>query len=77
MPVNSIPPSQPVQTTETPKKADVAAVRKQSEIKESNKVEAKKEDNNKMAQTQSQPEQVKPTVNTSGQKTGTIISVAA
>lgn len=77
MPVNSISPSQTVQTAEAPKNTQVAAVRKQSEIQQSNKVDAQKEESNKMAQMHSKPEPAKPSVNTSGQKTGTIINVAA
>ena len=78
MSVNSISPSQTVQPAEAPKKAaEVVAARKQSETQETNKADSRKQADRHQAQVQSTQEPVKPTVNTSGQKTGTIINVAA
>jgi hypothetical protein len=77
MSVNSIPSSQPVQPAEAPKKAaEVVAARKQSDVQETNKVDSRKQAERHQSQVQS-TQQAKPTVNTSGQTTGTIISVAA
>ncbi|HUX89416.1 MAG TPA: hypothetical protein VMV48_01840 [Gallionellaceae bacterium] len=77
MSVNSISPSQTVQPAEAPKKAEVVAARKQSETEEASKVDNRKEAARQKAQVQSTQEPVKPSVNTSGQKTGSIINVAA
>jgi len=78
MSVNSIPPSQPVQPAEAPKKAaEVVAARKQSDVQETNKADSRKQTERHQAQVQNTQQPVRPTVNTSGQTTGTIISVAA
>ena len=82
MQINSNPPPQLAPSTEVPKKVQVAAANKLNEVKESNRADsnkavAKKEENIKMAQMPDKPEPAKPTVNTSGQKTGTTISVTA
>jgi len=77
MPVNSISPSQSVQTAQLAKKSDAVAARKQANIQESNKVNDKKDAAERQAQLQKVQEQNKPAVNTSGQKIGTRINVSA
>jgi len=77
MPVNSISPSQSVQTAQLAKKSDAVEARKQANIQESNKVNDKKDAAERQAQLQKVQEQNKPAVNTSGQKIGTRINVSA
>jgi len=82
MPVNSISPKQSAQASQVSKTAETTAARKQSDIKESNKIEDRKDAAERKSQIQNQQlqkaqEQSKPVVNTSGQKTGTLINTAA
>jgi hypothetical protein len=82
MPVNSISPSQVVQSTQAIKKTEVAEARKQSSekaanIKSDNKDKDRKDAVERQSQVQKQQEPNKPVVNTSGQKIGTRINVSA
>lgn len=82
MPVNSISPSQTVQQTQEIKKNEVSASRKQPDIQEAHKVKDRKDVGEQQARVQkSQAHQIqepaKPAINTSGQKTGTLINVSA
>lgn len=86
MSVNSISPSQPVQANQALKKSDVVAARKQAEILEADTMKGRKNAADQHARTQkaqSQQAQIqnsheaKASVNTNGQKVGTLINTAA
>jgi len=78
MPVNSISPNQPVQTTTVQKQTNVTEARKQSEKQEANKVQARRDTAGQNAQKiQKAQEPVKQSVNTNGQKVGGRIDVSA
>jgi hypothetical protein len=77
MTVNSISPSQPAQTTQAYKKTEDASTRKQPEAQEASKVKPRKDTAQHTAQVQKPHETSKPSVNTSGQKVGTLINVSA
>jgi hypothetical protein len=82
MPVNSITPSQAVQSAQAIKKSEVAEARKQSSVKEANirdanKAQDRKNEAVREAQVQRQAAQNKPVVNSNGQKTGTVINTSA
>lgn len=79
MPVNSISPSQQAQVL---KSNDLTAARKQSDNHDANRINDKKDADLHRARVQQAEQQnvaepVKPAVNTSGQKIGTLINVAA
>jgi len=77
MTVNSISPSQPAQTTQAYKKTEDASARKQPEAQEASKAKPRKEAVEQNTQVQKPHETNKPSVNTSGQKVGTVINVSA
>lgn len=82
MPVNSISPSQPAQQAQAVKSNDLTAARKQSDNHDANRINDKKDADLhrariQQAEQQNAAEPVKPAVNTSGQKIGTLINVAA
>lgn len=81
MPVNSISPTQPPQQAQAIKTADISASRKQSDIHEANRVNDRKDAELHRGRVQQAEQQnvqePKPAVNTSGQKIGTLINVAA
>lgn len=83
MTVNSISPNQPAQATQPAqitkafKKTEDTSVRKQAEAPEANTVKPKKDAVEQNAQVQKSHEANKPTVNTNGQKVGTVINIAA
>jgi hypothetical protein len=77
MAINSISPNQPVQSTQSIKKVEVAERHKQSDIRDANKEKDRKEGVERQAQLQQTQERNKPAVNTSGQKIGTRINVSA
>jgi hypothetical protein len=77
MTVNSISPSQPAQAAQAFKKTEDASSRKQSEAHEVNTVKPRKDAAEHNAQVQKSHEANKPTVNTNGQKVGTVINIAA
>lgn len=83
MPVNSISPSQQAQTI---KQSDIASTRKQADIRDADKVKDRKaaaDQNARVQKEQARNEQiarsqeVKPGVNSSGQKVGTLINTSA
>ena len=77
MPVNSISSGQPVQVSQTSKIAETVAARKQSDIRDSDKVKDREAAAESKAQLQKTQESNKPVVNTSGQQTGSRINVTA
>lgn len=83
MTVNSISPNQPAQATQPAqitkafKKTEDATIRKQADAAESNAVKPRKDVVEQSAQVQKPHEANKPTVNTNGQKVGTVINIAA
>ncbi len=77
MTVNSISPNQSAQPTQAFKKTEDTSVRKQTEAPKTNTVKPKKEAVEQNAQVQKPHEANKPTVNTNGQKVGTVINIAA
>lgn len=82
MAINSISPTQPTPQTQTIKQSELTASRKQSEIQDANRTNDRKDAAEQQApvnstQHQKAQEPVKPAVNTSGQKTGTLINTAA
>jgi hypothetical protein len=82
MPVNSVspssvPPSQTAQTAQPGKETAAAAARKQDKLQESNKVNDSKDVARHQAQVQKAQEPDRASVNTSGQKVGSLINVSA
>jgi hypothetical protein len=81
MPVNSITPSQPAQAPQAIKKSDIESSRKQAEIQEDDKVKSRKDaadQNARLSQAQNQKTQeTKASVNTNGQKVGSLINITA
>ena len=82
MPINSIPPAQPAQQANASKNSDLSASRKQSDNHDANRINDKKDAELQRARVQQAEQQnaaepVKPAVNSSGQKIGTLINVAA
>ena len=77
MTVNSISPSQPSQAAQAFKKTEAASARKQPEAPEANTVKPRKDAVEQNAQVQKSYETNKATVNTNGQKVGTVINIAA
>ena len=77
MSVNSISPGQPVRTTETPKKTEAAAARKQSYVQEADKEQARKIAAEYQPKIQRAAEPGQATVNSSGQKIGSHINTSA
>jgi hypothetical protein len=76
MPVTSITPSQPAQAPQAIKKNDNTAARKQVEIQDDEAVKNRKLAEEKNAQLQ-KTQEAKASVNTSGQKVGTLINISA
>ena len=77
MPVNSISPSQPGPASQVSKIAETTAARKESDIREADRMKEKEAAAERQAQLQKVQEANKPVVNTSGQKIGTRINVEA
>jgi hypothetical protein len=82
MAVNSISPTQPVQQAQAVKKSEGTESRKQADIQEANRVQSRKESDQhqariRQAQLGKTQEPSKPSVNTSGQKVGTLIDISA
>ena len=81
MPVNAITPSQQAQAPQAIKKSDIESSRKQAEMQEDDKVKSRKDaadQNAQLAKAQNQKAQeAKPSVNTSGQKVGSLINITA
>jgi hypothetical protein len=77
MSVNSISPGQSAKTADIPKKTEVAAARKQTEIQQANLGQDRKMAAEHQSQIQEAPASPKPSVNTSGQKIGTHINISA
>ena len=77
MTVNSISPNQHAQATQAFKKTEDTTSRKQAEATESNAVKTRKNAVEQSAQVQKPHEANQPTVNTNGQKVGTVINTAA
>jgi len=78
MPVNSIPANQAAQTI---KQSDITSARKQTEIRDADKVKDRKDAAGQNAQIQQEQAQkaqpAKASINTNGQKVGTLINTAA
>jgi hypothetical protein len=77
MSVNSISPGQPAPAAQAVKKTEEAASRKQSATLDADKVKARREAAEHNVQIQKLQESAKASVNTNGQKVGTLINVSA
>jgi hypothetical protein len=81
MSVNSISPSQPAQATQALKKDDVATARKQTEIRDEDKVKSRKDAADQYSQARDvhlqKATETKASINTNGQKVGSLINIAA